>query len=216
MKKTCASALAVFSLLLVLSAASATPLAPDYSKVGVKVGDTATYRSSFTTEIWNKTKLLVYGIVGTVVYLNYTNYNPDGSPTPTGQWTIDVLAGSFLLFGFLIAGNLTAGNPFYSGCPWAINGTSQMVVGGALRTVNHANYNGGGFNVYWDQATGLMTELHLSFMGWQNYTLLSTTAWAPDTVPSLLNMTTIALIEGVVIIVLAIALVVVASRRRKR
>jgi hypothetical protein len=212
MRKTFASTLAVFSLLLVVSAASATPLTVDYTKVGVKVGDVAIYRSSFTAGPWNKTEILVYGIVGTVVTLNYTDYNPDGSIGNQGQVVFDIYAGSFLLYRYLIAGNLTTGDPLYSGAPITINETSQMVVAGALRTINHANYNGGMFNAYWDQATGLMTEAQVWFFAWENYSLLSTTAWAPDT---LLNMTTIALIEGIVIIILVIALVIVASRRRR-
>lgn len=215
MKKAYASALAVLSLLLVLSAVSATPLAPDYTKVGVKVGDTAIYRSSFTLAPWNKTKILVYGIVGTVVTLNNTDYYPNGTIGNQGQMVCDVYAGSFLVFVYLIAGNLTTGNPLYSGSTFTINETSQIVVAGALRTVNHGYYSGGILDIYWDQVTGLMTQLHLFFFGWANYTLLSTTAWGPDTVPSLLNMTTIALIEGVVIIALVIALVIVASRRRR-
>jgi hypothetical protein len=216
MKRTFVSIVAVLSLLLVFSAVSATPLAPDYTKVGVKVGQTAIYRSSFTGQPWNKTKILVYGIIGTVVYLNQTNYMPDGVTIGSqGQTIVDVLAGSFLGYAFLIAANLTTGDALYSGAPETINETTQMVVAGALRTINHGSYYGGLFDAYWDKATGLMTQLNLWFLAWGNFSLLSTTAWAPDTVPSLLNMTTIALIEGVVIIVLIVAVIVVASRRRR-
>jgi len=215
MNKAYVSALAVFSLLLVLSAASATPLAPDYTKVGVRVGDVAIYRGSFSAQPWNKTKILVYGIVGTVVTLNYTNYFPNGSIATEGQIVADINAGSTLSAAYLTASNLTTGDPIYAGATETINQTTQMTVAGALRTINHASYYGGMFNAYWDQATGLMTELHLWFFVWGNYTLLSTTAWAPDTVPSLLNMTTIALIEGIVIIALVIAIIYVASRRRR-
>jgi hypothetical protein len=103
-----------------------------------------------------------------------------------------------------------AADPVYLGSVWTINETIQMVAAGALRVINHGDF--GSYNFYWDQVTGLVTQ---SFSYGTNYTLLSTTAWAPDTVPSLFNMTTIVLIEGVVIIVLVIALIVLASRRRR-
>jgi hypothetical protein len=215
MKKTYLLALAALSMLLVVSAASAAPLAPDYTKVGVKVGDTVTYRSSFTGQTWNKSMMLIYGIVGTVVTVNYTHYNPGGTAVSQGQMVGDIYAGNLFFAIFLIAANLTTSNPVYFGATETINDTSQMTVAGALRTVNHIAYYSGMVDAYWDQATGLMTKLNFWFLGWQNYTLLSTTAWTPDTVPSLLNMTTIALIEGVVIIALVIAVIVVASRRRR-
>jgi hypothetical protein len=215
MNRTYISALAVFSLLLVLSAASATPLAPDYTKVGVKVGDVAIYQSSFTTQPWNKTEYLVYGIVGTAITLNYTNYFPNGTIASEGQTSGDINAGNIFFAAFLTAANLTTGDALYSGATVTINETSQMTVAGALRTINHAYYYSGAFNAYWDQATGLMTQLNLWFFVWQNYTLLSTTAWTPDTAPSLFNLTTIAVIEGVVIIILVIAVIVVASRRKR-
>jgi hypothetical protein len=234
MKKAFVWALTAISLLLVFTGAAwAAPLAPDYTKVGVKVGDVAIYRYSSGLP-QNKTRLLVYGIVGSLVTFNYTLYNPDGSVASYGQPTIDVVTGAGAYY-FLIAANLTTSDPVYSGWPIAINETTQMVVAGALRTVNHIICLGGSLNAYWDRATGLMTELHLGpppasqaiessrdehhserVLLWQNYTLLSTTAWSPDTVPSLFNMTTIALIEGVVIIVLVIVLIVLASRRRGR
>jgi capsular polysaccharide biosynthesis protein len=50
-----------------------------------------------------------------------------------------------------------------------------------------------------------------------NYTLLSTTAWAPDTVPGLLITVVIALVAGVVIVVvLVVALMALRTRPRKR
>jgi len=213
LKKTYLSALAALSIFLVLSAASAAPLAPDYTKVGVKLGDTADYRTSFTVTTWNRTHILVYGIVGTVITLNYTFYDPSGTVGSSGQMVGDIYNGAGSIVDYLIAADLTALNPIYVGAAEAINDTSQMTVAGALRTINHIDYYGGFFEAYWDQATGLMTELHLmTFVGWMNHTLLSTTAWSA---PSLLNMTTIALVEGIVIIVLLIALIVVASRRRR-
>jgi len=213
MREASVSALAVLGILLILSVASATPQAPDY-KVGVKVGDIAIYRLSHELAPWNKSRTLVHGILGPVVTFNLTVYNPDGSVASHTQYTINVATGIGTGF-FLIAGNLTTGDLIYPIGTMVINETIQMMVAGALRTVNHANYYGGLLNAYWDQVTGLMTEFRYHPGYWQNYTLLSTTAWAPDTVPSLLNMTTIALIEGVVIIMLVIALIVLASRRRR-
>lgn len=211
MQKTYVSVLAGLSLLLVLSAASATPLAPDYRKVGVKIGDAAIYESSFTAESWDETHISVYGIVGSVVTFNVTWYEPSGAVGASGLLAGDIYIGGNSIFNFLIAADLATSDPIWSEADEAINDTILVVVGGVLRTVNHLRYYGGEFEGYWDAATGLMIELRLfSRNRWVNYTLLSTTAWSPL---SLWNMTTVALIEGVVIVVLAIALIVVVVKR---
>jgi hypothetical protein len=216
MRNVLVSTLAILSLLLMVSAPSATPLAPDYTRVGVKLGDSAIYRISDSIYPYNKTRIVVHGILGPVVTLNRTFYNPDGSIWGQSQIPTDLITGIGLGI-MLIAANLTTNDPIHSGDTIAVNETIQIVVTGALRTVNHANYYGGHLDGYWDKATGLVTELRWSPGGhWMNYTLLSTTAWAPDTVPSLLNMTTIVLVEGVVIVVLVIALIVLATRPRRR
>jgi hypothetical protein len=206
------SALVVLCALLIVPVASASPLTPDYAKVGVKVGDVAIYRL-ISSSPQNKSQLLVYGILGTVVTFNITYYNSDGSVFSRGQFTINIKTGAGAAY-WLTAADLTTGDPVYSG--WAsgsIGETIQMMVAGALRTINHGSL-GDIYDVYWDRITGLVTGYYQSGSG--NYTLLSTTAWAPDTVPSLLNMTTIVLVEGLVIIILVVVLIGVASRRKRR
>jgi hypothetical protein len=209
-------ALAALCVLLVVSRASAAPLAPDYTQVGVKVGDTTIYRVSNEVEPANKSRIVVHEIVGPVVTLNFTLYLPDGSVIMHEQQPTDLRTGSGITY-FLLAANLAAGDPMYS-TPHSmtINDTVLMLVGGALRAVNHARYPAAGLEGYWDRLTGVCTQLHRSGAWWVNYTLLSTTAWAPDAVPSLLTTTVIALIAGIVIIVPVIALMVLRTRPRKR
>jgi hypothetical protein len=213
LRKSLGYSLALLSILLVLTATTSSTTATNYTKVGVKIGDTAVYHSSFTGSTINKTVIQVYGIVGTQVYLNFTDYYSNSTAAPSYQMITDTFAGSFSGWVYLIASNLTANDPIYSGCAYKINETKTMSIGGGTRTVNHLNATGWGFiiNGYWDKTLGIMVKLDLFlWIGWRNYTMISFTS--PGTPPGGLSTTTIvALAEGAVIIILLVYIVM--SRR---
>jgi hypothetical protein len=158
-------------------------IAADYTKVGLNVGNTADYQTSVTGRAYNRTHLLVYGIVGTVIYGNFTDYNPDNTVNQTYQIIGDILLGSNNIFFFFTAANLTAGDPIYSGASWTINETITMTVAGTSRTVNHIRTADGLFEAYWDKATGLMTKLNAWYIYWFNMTIISTNAWSAPLPP---------------------------------
>jgi hypothetical protein len=172
--------LAVLLVLLALFANCTSALAADYEKVGVKVGNIADYETSLTSSDYNRTHILIYGIVGTVIYLNLTYYHPNGVVGSESQLVGDVFAGGGYLFAYLLAANLTAGDPIYSNAPEKINETITMIVAGTSRTVNHLSVitSNEYFDAYWDKATGLMTKLNFWLIGWINMTIISTDAWS--------------------------------------
>ena len=206
-----ASTLAALTILFVLSATINTAPAVNYTKIGVQVGDTAVYHASFTGSNANKTVMLVYGIVGTQVYLNLTNYFPNGTVAYKTQIITDTQAGSFLGWLYLIAANLTTNDPVYSGSTYMINGTKSVNIVGT-RTVDVLNITGGYLFAYWDKTLGIMVKLNFWFFGWSNYTLVSFTSPGAPAAPSGISLTTIAVIgEGAVIILLLVYIVI--SRR---
>jgi hypothetical protein len=178
------SILAVLLVLLVCSATCTSALAADYGKVGVKVGNTADYETSITSPTdYNRTHVLVYGIVGTTIYLNLTYYHPDGTVGSESQLVGDVFVDGGYLFAYLLAANLTAGDSIYSGASMVINETTTMTFAGTSRTVNHLRTSDGLFEAYWDKATGLMTKLNFWLIVWTNMTIISTDAWSAITPP---------------------------------
>lgn len=73
--------LALLSILIILTFTFRPSWAADYSKVGVRVGDTADYDAQIAYKSSDVTRLnvLVYGIVGTMVTLNITYYFRNGT-----------------------------------------------------------------------------------------------------------------------------------------
>ena len=212
MKKTLSCTLAALTILLVLSATINTAPAVNYANIGVKVGDTAVYHSSFDGSTANKTVILVYGIVGTQIYLNITDYLPNNAVANKYQLITDTQAGSFLGWLYLIASNLTTNDPVYSGAIYKINSTKSMSIGGATRTVDVLNITTIGLTAYWDKTLGIMVKLNLWFFGWSNYTMISFTSPGAPSAPGGLSLSILAAIgEGVVIIVLLVYIVM--SRR---
>jgi hypothetical protein len=183
-----ASRYSIVAVLLVLLAWSAncthTCMAADYTKVGVKLGNVADYETGVSYAAYNRTQMLVYGIVGAVITLNFTVYNRDGTINQTFQIVGDPSIGGYPIFLYLIAANLTAGDPIYPWAAWTINETVTMTVAGTSRTVNHLYLPDGSFEAYWDKETGLMTKLNaFLYVAWYNYTMISTDAWSIVTPP---------------------------------
>jgi hypothetical protein len=207
---------AALSVLLVLSATINSAIAANYNFVGVNLGDTATYKLSETGMTDNKTTVLVYGIVGTLVYLNFTNYTPSGTVDTKNQVLEDVYAGGIFCV-YLIAGNLTKNDELYHGSTglW-INDTTSMVISGVNRTVNHSRLPSGLEEVWWDKDTGLMVKANIWLVVWFNYTMISTTAWSASTQAGvILNLPTLALTGGVGIVALIVGFIAGSHRKRR-
>jgi hypothetical protein len=197
-------------MLLVLSVVVNSTSAADYTKVGVSLGGTADYSLSTDYGTANRMRVYVYGIVGSVVTLNITDYYPNGTATPTSQMIVDVVTGGLGSI-YLISAGLTPGDPIYSGASYAISDAPTRQVAGASRPQNHVvdtNYLGSGGRIdwYWDQATGLATEITFWALGWYNITLTSTSLWSG------LPLTTILLVAGAIVAIIAAVLLI---RRRK-
>jgi hypothetical protein len=176
---------AVLFIFLASLANCTSALTVDYTKAGVKVGNTAEYKTSTGYGTYNRTHILVYGVIlSGIVYLNFTNYYPNGTVASKYQIICDLVAGGVPGFAFLLAANLTAGDPVYSWAPMKINETITMTFAGTPRTVNHLRLPDGTFEAYWDKATGLVCKLNWWYIvGWLNMTMMSTDAWSIVTPP---------------------------------
>jgi hypothetical protein len=202
------------SILLFLVASTAPAAAADYTKVGVKVGDTATYWTAMSGSTINKTVFLVYGIVGTAFYINYTYFLPNGAVSSQGQLVGDTVTGGMMCA--LVAKNLTTNDRIYSGSPIKINDSSVSTFGGVSRIINHARISGGSYEYWWDKDTGLIVKVNLYVVGWLNMTMISTTAWfpAPSPVPVDNPLMLPLLVMGALVAVLLVAIVLVARRKK--
>jgi hypothetical protein len=218
LRKTLAHSLALLSILLVLTATSGIAMATSYSNVGVKVGDTADYKTASSWVTDNKTRLYFTYISKTIVSIDDMSFWPNGTLHSSTSWTGNISSYEFPIYVALLAAGLTVGDHIGTvpSSP-TIDVNTTLTVAGASRLCNHAHKEGVLFYLdgYWDKETGLLVKgnfASLLFPGWFNATLISTTVWSQ---PSVLSMTTIALIEGAVIVVLLIAMVFVARRRGK-
>nr|MDO8133905.1 hypothetical protein [Candidatus Njordarchaeum guaymaensis] len=233
MRRSLPFAFTILSVLALLSASLTSSLAADYTKIGVKVGDTADYlfASSDRKMDGAVAHVSVQKVEGTKVTINGTIRYPNG--TMQAQYiSDDVSSGQNSSYYFLICANLTQGDPVYSGSQMNITETISMSVAGALRDVNHFSSENilTSFNIYWDRLSGLMVSLGGSGFGYSiTATLTNTTVWSPSSQrPSGTNNTgstgsasndsggvTLWLVAGGTAAVVMIAAVVVLRRRRK-
>lgn len=216
MRKSVAFGLLLMMACLVSLTASFAPAA-DYTKVGVRVGDTADYNAGIGSTT-AKTRMHVAQIVGTNVTLTFNTLNPDGSETVGYNIAGDIAAGSSGIYVFLIVPNLNQGDPIFSGAPegFAIDHQTTMAVAGANRVVNHYGYSLGtslSIDVYWDKATGLAVKIDETFSGNHlTFQMISTTAFAGISVDP---VTLVIVGVGVVAVVVVIAVVAAVMHRRK-
>jgi hypothetical protein len=221
--KKLAYSLTLLTILLISSVVLAPASAADYNKVGVKIGDTATYNILIPGQTYNTLKVSVENVVGTLVNLNLSYYNPNGALDHSVLTGLsNVSSGQNGISLFLICANLSAHEPFVNGTGWpTINETISMTKAGATRTVNHLDYNvtlNHRFEAWWDTLTGLMVEAAVGgpYTPYQNYFLTSTSLWSPSSSASPLNTTTLLLIVGTCAIVVVLIVGFVAYRHRKR
>jgi hypothetical protein len=207
----------LFSLLVVSLTALTPSRGADYTKIGVRIGDTATYSFAATGWTIDRFTISVLDVSGTLVKLNVTYYNPNGSVNHTMiLGPADVSEGG--LGEYLLCANLSAHDPIcyiseHSTAP-TFNETVQMTVAGASRTVNHLSMNTPNIVVdrWWDKTTGLLVKrVHLASYS-INLTLISTSLWSAggglfglDTTATLLLVGGF-LVTGVVIVGTALVL----------
>jgi hypothetical protein len=217
MKRSTVFALAILTATLVFSASINSVSSADYSKIGVKNGDTGIYSMSGGPEgatLTGTARTIFFNITGTLVWMNLTITFSNGTtmPTITSAGYVDTgeSEGGFLpLFIFLLAANLTAGDCMVNNTEatgWNINETIPMIVAGVNRTVNHCSFMGGAWDLYFDKATGISVKANVQVddapVTWMNWTMTSTSLWSGG-----LPVTTIVLIGvgvGAVIVVAAV------------
>jgi hypothetical protein len=173
-------------LLAILVAAVFAPTlvhAKDYT-VGVKAGDWVKYGQVRFTWAVNGTeppyltelkkldwlRIDVLSVAGTTASLNLTGHFNNGTQT-FQSFDADVQSSNLAGMSYLVASNLTAGDPLSSQAPEnTINQTVTRLYAGANRNVNvidvksnltiaRVNYPGE-YKVYWDQNTGVMVEAY--------------------------------------------------------
>jgi hypothetical protein len=158
---------------------------PDYSKVGVKVGDWAYYsvrqdEGGVDTGMRNANSTVTSIDRGNVT-LTIKQFYANGTVGSVTMWgNVTSGAGSTSFFdAFLIAANLGENDPLSPIAPIWINGTVSLTVFGESRACNYAIFDGAHF--YWDQATGITTKIN-STSSPGNYLRLnmtSTSLWSP-------------------------------------
>jgi hypothetical protein len=202
---------------------------------GVKVGDWIKYGQLTITWTGNGTepssiteekkvswaRITVITISGPIVNINETvHYNNSTEILENG--TEDVSGGAqYTSFPFVIARNLTAGDPIITQTGSAqINQTTTRTYASASRRVNILNLTTTYQDqttvstFYFDQSTGFMVELY-SKDAYQVRDLIATETnmWSPDLL-GLLTNNLIYIIAGIIIIITVIA-AAIALRRKK-
>jgi hypothetical protein len=187
MRKSLTCAIALLSVLVLLSTSLTSSIAAIYTKIGVKAGDKADY--SFTSKDpridGSVAHVSIQKVEGTVVTINGTIRYPNGT-IQVEFINGDVSSGEDSVYYFLICANLTGGDPIYSGSRMKVTETISMNIVGASRDVNHMNSGNllMSFDVYWDKLSGLMVKLDASGFGfWITVTLTNTTAWSRSVQP---------------------------------
>jgi hypothetical protein len=237
--------------MLLVQVAFSTPAvsATDFSKVGVRSGDWAQYKVS---ESVNRTlaskmnfpigslfsgreNLVFTNVTGTIVTINITLYNLDGSENSSrvvvgnvsnslstqyvkgyGNFTLPIM------WENIIPANLSAHDPIYSGASMSINETKPMTVGNVSRVANHVNLTSiinsttyYKYSLYWDKQTGLMVSVQMylsSLQLWVNESLIVTSLWQNSIGVSMVQV----LLVGGVIAVVAFASGALVIYRRRR
>jgi hypothetical protein len=177
--------------LIILITTISTASATNYAQVGVRVGDTADYTSSYPTANGTLTTerfhIEILQIAGTNVTIEFRWVLLNNSEGPAIILNGD-LAGYYPIpeYGvpdiILVAANLGVGDNLYQ-VPntllawWRIDKTTTMFVAGWYRRVNHAEYTGplslpvlrGNFTysneAYYDETTGLLVETNITVTG---------------------------------------------------
>jgi hypothetical protein len=231
-------------LLVILVAAVFAPAlvhARDYT-VGVKAGDWVKYDQITFTWTGNGTepsyiteskkvdwvRVDVLSVAGTTASLNLTLHFTNGTQT-FQSYDVDVQSVSSPGNVFLVASNLTAGDPLSPQAPGTtINQTVTRLYAGANRNVNYVDSKSsvgtsflGEEKVYYDRNTGIMVELHTNSTDPTNpgayeeisFKATETNLWSANALDIIQN-NLIYIIAGMAVIIVIVA-ATIALRRRK-
>jgi hypothetical protein len=218
--------------------------ATDFSKVGVRTGDWAKYSFVSTNKSMipsGPENLSFTNVTGTMVTLNVTAYNPDGSENSSHVYAGNVSnsmeplyipgVGNVslpILYSFIIPANLSANDPIYDGAAISINDTESLTVANVSRVVNHVNGTSAilgtpyeRYNMYWDKQTGIVVVGNAYIIGlnaWINMTLTATSLWHEVSVGGPifgLSLWQLLIIGGVVAVVVCVSVLLLVRRRRR-
>jgi hypothetical protein len=211
-----------------------------YYLVGVKAGDWIEYgytvtwigngtEPSYVTEAkkleWVRVDVL--SVTGTTATLNETLHYTNGTQT-SQSYDINVQSGKVTGYEFLVASNLTAGDPLSPQTPdYAINQTVTGLFAGAKRNVNildSKSSNQGSqseIKMYWDQNTGIMVELYENQTDNTNpgayvetsMKAIETNLWSANALDLVQN--NLIYIIASIIIIIVIAATITLRRRKK-
>lgn len=218
--------------------------AKDYA-VGVKAGDWVKYGQITVTWAGNGTepssvteikkldwaRIDVLSVAGTTASLNLTLHYNNGTQT-FQSYNADVQSGGSMGMAFLVASNLTAGDPLSPQTPeTAINQTVTGLYAGANRNVNIIDYKGNltvalvsypfEYKEYWDQSTGIMVEEYTNQTdpansgGYEEISLKATETnlWSANAL-DLIQNNLIYIIAGIAIIIVIVAAAIVLRKRK--
>jgi hypothetical protein len=233
-------------LLAILMIAVFSPIlvhAEDYA-VGVKAGDWIKYGQITVTWTGNGTepsyvtetkkidwiRIDVLSVAGTTVSLNQTVHFNNGTQTFQSLDT-DVQSSFSIATSYLVASNLTAGDPLSPQTPeTTINQTVTRMCAGANRKVNIIDYKVNltaamvnypyEYKIYWDQSTGVMVYLYTNVTdlfnsaGYQeiSFEATETNLWSASVLDIMQN-NLIYIIAGVAIVVVVAATIIVLRRK---
>lgn len=194
MSKSAHISIALVVVLLATSLAASRVTA--YPNIGVQVGDYSDYSLTTMTNYayhtlgryrvlvdnistWSVPDFMALTLNLTLQLSNGTWLSTDTGHLYLGNWAV-ITSVPFEIM-WIVPANLVEGQ--YVNYPLAINETTQLLVAGALRTVNHLKITTGNYqpDIYWDKATGVLVKGNTLNNGvWTNITILATNMWNAD------------------------------------
>lgn len=234
-------------LLIILVATVFAPTlvhAKDYT-VGVKAGDGVKYGQITVTWTGNGTepssvtdakkmdwlRIDVLNVTGTTASLNSTEHCNNGTQTFHSS-QVDVQSGVSAGIVFLVASNLTLGDPLLPQTPGiTINQTVTRLYAGANRNVNIIDLKSSieGYlseiKICWDQNTGIMVELYINLYINQTYPTnpagyeeesfkaTETNLWSANALDFIQN-NLIYIIAGIAVIIVMVAATIILRSRK--
>ena len=231
---------AVFAPALIHSQDCSASALPIFSPLGVKAGDWVKYGQLSVNWIGNGTapsfvtdemktdwfRIDVLSVAGTTATLNDTAHYTNGTQT-LHSVDVDVQNDSLPGYLFLVASNLTAGDPISQqgyASAFTINQTVPRTYAGAERTVNiiDSTFSLGKIKICWDQNTGIVVELYanetlgLAYPGGymeETWKATETNLWSANAF-DLIQNNLIYIITGIAVMIVIGAAVIVLRRRK--
>ena len=201
----------LFLGLALIAISTCLPIGLTAVSVGVKKGDWVEYNASIQgtadeahNVVWARMEVTDVQNAAVVVKIIWRSSSGEEESSTA---TLNLEKGK-LGDQFIIPANLNVGDTFldqYAGNV-TISGNEKRVVAGAERTLLY--FTSDERSTYWDKATGILIEGRYSSGFTMTTTLDKTNIWQPDN--------TIYVLSAIALLLLGVALVVFAIRRRKK